>query len=182
MLFSGGVRGFFLDLYCGAVEKGYKLTHPELWELEQGKAEDSGIDGEELIEALQTLGVEDEELFTLLEEMEDMTELSEEEVQEMIQRLKEKNITFDLSVLVDALEEHLEQRREDREIPEPVKASAGEERQASNLEDWVELYRIVNKKRNQFDPLPEEQGNYSPDEITEIIRRVKRIMKQADDV
>lgn len=182
MFFGGGVHGFFQDLYYGAVEKGYLLTHPELWERGQSKAKDSGICGEEVLEALQTLGVEDEELLALLEELEDIEELSEEEEQELIEKVKEKKVTLDLGRIVKELEEDLEQKREERESFESVKASFGEDGAESNLTDWMELCRIVNKKRNQFDPFPEEQGNYSVEEIAEIIRRVNRIMKQTDRV
>lgn len=43
MFFGGGISGFFQDLYYGAVEKGYKIMHPEIWDIDTSVGSSSKI-------------------------------------------------------------------------------------------------------------------------------------------
>jgi hypothetical protein len=164
MVFSGGISGFFDDLYCAAVEKGYKLTHPRSWDcVLKSQAMKEGDDGyEDMIDALRTVGIEDKELFTLIREAEDMDELTPEEAENLIMRLKEKKVTVDFSEFIGRLEE-------DRKRDTP---------QQSN--DLKEIFEIINKRQNPYDTFPEEKKYYSIDEIMEIIQRLGNMAEKSD--
>lgn len=93
--FDGGISGFFQDLYYGAVEKGYKVRHPRCWDsVLKSQAVSCDEDDSEygnIIEVLQSVGIEDEELFSLLEEAKDMEGMSEEEAEFLLEKLRENN-------------------------------------------------------------------------------------------
>lgn len=158
MFFDGGIRGFFDDLYYGAVEKGYKLTHPRIWDSvlkSQAEAmDDSEEDYKKVIDVLRFVGVEDEELFGLIEKAEDMENLSQEDAEDLMAKLREKKGTVDFSKLAEILE------------------NDNKKETSYKSDDLKEILRIVNKRWDPYDTFPEEKKNYSIEEIMEILQRL----------
>lgn len=158
MFFDGGIRGFFDDLYYGAVEKGYKLTHPRIWDCvlkSQAEAmDDSEEDYKKIIDVLRFVGVEDEELFGLIERAEDMENLSQEDAEDLMAKLREKKVTVDFSKLAEILE------------------NDNKKETSYKSDDLKEILKIVNKRWDPYDTFPEEKKNYSIEEIMEILQRL----------
>jgi len=166
MFFDGGVRGFFDDLYYGAVEKGYKLTHPRIWDCvlkSQAEAiEDDDSEYENIIDVLQSVGIEDEELFTLIKEAGNMENLSQEEAENLMTQLREKKVTVDFSKFAEAL------------------GNDRKENVSRKSDDLEEIIRIVNKRWNPYDTFPEEKKYYTVGEMMEIMQRLCHMAEKAD--
>ena len=107
-------------------------------------------------------GIEDEELFNLLEEAKDMEGMSEEEAELLLEKLREKKITIDFSKVAQMLEN-------DRKKEKLQKS-----------DDLKKILWIVGKKWNPYDTFPEENNNYTFDEFMEIMQSIYH-MKEKDD-
>lgn len=157
-----GVRATIRDMQLRGEEIKYKISHPDCCECNLRKT--TGYYDEE--EDVEEDAEEETEYSSFCKDILNHARRSAESVYAGYE--ENSNMTSKISQNgIDQLQRIL---REAVEV---------EDDEPKAEDDLMKIFEIANSKRPPYDPLPEEQGNYTPEEVIEIAKRVYHMAKKS---